>query len=181
MSPPRDAPPRRISIGRAILYGVLAFILWRTAGWVHYHFFMSDEDHIRIVLQGAVDGANDRSPREVTRILSMDFKGPHGLNRDEVHQACMHLLMQQYRVVKFELSPQPIPVQLDAADKKKAAATFKVSGKGKQSEGSDWEDIGRLVGSHLNEAENPTLKASFKKTDEGWMIYAVEVVPQEKH
>lgn len=141
---------------------------------------MGEEDRIRLVLQGAVDGANDRSPRDVTRILSMDFKGPHGFSRDEVHNACINLLLQQYRVVKFELAPLPIPVEIDPADNKKATATFRVFGKGKADEGSDWEDIGKQVGRYFNESSGAMLKASFKKTDDGWRMYTVDVVPVDK-
>lgn len=180
MAPPREAPPGRVNFGRAILMGVLAFVLWKTTGWVYWRFIESEEDHIRETLQSAVDGANERSPRGVTRILSMDFRGPHDFTRDAVHNACISLLMQQYRVVKFELSPNPIPVQLDAADPKKAIATFKVSGKGKSSEDGEWEDIGRLVGRYFSDDGGATLKASFKKTDEGWQMYTIELLQTGK-
>jgi hypothetical protein len=172
MSPPRDEP-RRFSLGRAILFGVLAWLVWMLMGWVYNAFFMSEEDHIRQVLQGAVDGANDRSPRHVTRIMTQNFKA-HGYGKDEVHQACVVLLMQHYRAVKFELIPQPVPVQLDPANRKRATAVFHISGMGKPDEAGEWQDVNLEIGRYLGE-KPVDLKAVFVKTDEGWMMESIDL------
>ena len=78
------------------------------------------------------------------------------------------------------LSPIPIPVELDPADKHKATATFKVSGKGKSDENGEWQDIGREMGRYFNDDGNAALKASFKKTDEGWQMYTIELLQTGK-
>ncbi len=173
MATARETPPGRFSFGRALILGVLAFVLWRAGGWVYNRFFTSEEDHIRQVLQGAVDGANERSPRAVTRIMTPDFKA-HGYGKDEVHEACVVLLMQHYRAVKFELIPMPVPVQLDPADNKRASATFQIMGMGKASENAEWEDINREIGQYLGE-KPVKLKATFVKTDDGWMMDSVDL------
>lgn len=172
MSRPRGESSR-FSLGRALMLGVLAWILWLLMGWIYSHFFMSEEDRIRQVLQGAVDGANDRSPRLVTRIMTPNFKA-HGYGKDEVHQACVVLLMQHYRVVKFELVPMPVPVQLDPANKKRATVVFHIAGEGKTDEGAEWEDVNKEIGRYLGE-KPVDLKAVFVKTDDGWMMESIDL------
>jgi len=172
MSPPPDAP-RRFSLSRAIMFGVMAWLVWMMCGWIYHAFFMSEEDRIREVLQSAVDGANERSPRHVTRIMTPKFHA-HGFGKDEVHEACVVLLWQRYRVVRFELVPMPVPVVLDPADKKRATAVFHIKGEGKVEESSPWEDINLEIGRHLGEMP-VNLKAVFVKTDDGWMMDSVDL------
>ena len=172
MSPPPNAPPR-FSLGRAIKLGIAAWLLWMLCGWAYKSFFMSEEDRIREVLQGAVTGANERSPRLVTRIMTPNFRA-HGHSKDEVHEACIVLLMQRYRVVHFELEPMPVPVELDPSNKKRATAVFHISGRGKFEENSEWEDVNAEIGRHMGE-KPVNLKAIFVKTDDGWMMEWIDL------
>ena len=172
MSPPPNAP-RRFSLGRAIMFGVAAWVVWMICGWVYHSFFMSEEDHIREVLQSAVDGANERSPRYVTRIMTPNFHA-HGHGKDEVHEACIVLLRQQYTVVKFDIVPTPVQVELDPTDKKRATVVFHINGQGKFDENGNWEDINEVIGRYLGE-KPANLKAVFVKTNEGWMMDSIDL------
>ncbi|HYG76538.1 MAG TPA: hypothetical protein VEK08_16155 [Planctomycetota bacterium] len=165
----RNAPqPARLNLRRAILAGILGFIVWK-GGWALMDaWFKTEEDRVRDLLQGGIDGARERSPREVSRILSDDFKGPEGWTKEEIHKILVHLLMQEFRVVDVSLSPQPVPVQLDAADKNKATAQFRMRARGKSDSLGDWIEIG-------DRYSNALLHVSFKKTENGWRVYAVRL------
>mgnify|MGYP000027915190 CR=1 FL=1 len=173
-SNPRHAAPVRLSLRRAILGGLVGFLLWKGGAVIYDAYFKTEEDHVRDVLQSGVDGATERSPRQVSRVLSDDFKGPQGLNKSEIHQGLVQLLMQEFKAVEVRLEPQPVPVQLDPADKTKASATFKMHAKGKTADGGEWVGIAE----HYDGSKNVSLKATFRKTDEGWRVTSVTVADE---
>ncbi len=165
VSTPRDW--RRIIL--VVLAGTL--ILYFGGSWMYRTFIMSDEDKIRAAIAGAAQGAVDRSPSDVSVILSKDFRLSPLVDKDAVHRALVYILMQQFTGgVSVTLSPDPIPVKLDPKNKGLAYATFRAEVKGKTHPDSDWEPIhNRQGGTEYN--------ATFKNTKDGWKMITVVIKP----
>lgn len=165
--------PGRINILTVLIAAVLLFAL----GWFVYdRFLKTEEDRIRDLLGNAAQAARDRSPSGVSAILNDDFRGPEGLDKDMVHGYAVAVLMQQYRKVEVTLLPEPIPVVIDSTEKKNATAQFRVTMRGKADENSSWDELPRR---HAKEG-GIALKASFKKTDQGWRMNAIELAEDGK-
>ena len=154
-----------------VLVIVALLFVWLVGWWVYDRFLKSDETRIRQLIASAADGARRRAPSAVTAILSEDFRGPEGVTRDIVHAYAVNVLMQHYRFVQVQVSPDVIPVQIDAADKTRATAVFKVQAQGRVEETTPWEDIARAYCA----PEADALKAYFKRTDDGWKMTACEL------
>jgi hypothetical protein len=170
-----DPPTRRINI-RVIFVGIVGLLLlWWLCGFIYDHFIESDEDHIRDVLHAAAQGARERRPVDVSAALTEDFVGPNRVTKDIVHEAMVHLLIVQYRAIQVDISPEPIPVTIDPADKKKATALMRAIVRGKVAEQAPWENVAE------NHGANDTSKFKFllRKTDRGWRVYQVDVVKEQ--
>ncbi|MCW8133047.1 MAG: hypothetical protein KIS92_22050 [Planctomycetota bacterium] len=164
----KAASPRHLI--RTAFLGLLAlFVLYLLGSWIYVAFIEGPEDKIRKALAASAQGARDRNPAEVTRVLSEDFKGPGGIDKTMVHQAMMHLLITTYRRVDVALGPDPIPVTLDPNDAKKATAVFRVRVRGKITEESEWQEI------RAPEAQGAQFHCTFKLTENGWKMDGLSI------
>lgn len=169
----RDDTPSRFN-RRQLAFGALVLLAVAYYGgrWAYNRFLKSEEDHIRDLLQAAAQGARERSPSDVSAILSEDFSAPGGVNKERARQGLVFILMQQYRVVEVSLHPDPIPVAIDPADSRTASAVFRPKVRGKLEMELPFEDVmGQWRG-----ASDMEFKATFKKTDKGWRMSRIEFV-----
>lgn len=178
MTGPMSAPPANsFSPGRVnwlLLLFVAAAVL--VAGWwVYDRFLKSDLTRIRQLVEGAAAQAEARNPSGVTAILSEDFKGPEHSDKDLAHQFALQVLMFHYKRVDVTLTPLPLPVEIDAKDPTRATLEFSAQVMGKVADESEWEDILRRYPVEQAHA----FKAYFKKTDKGWRMNLLEIIPEK--
>jgi hypothetical protein len=153
---------------------LLLAVLYLGLGWIYETFIKSDVDKIRTELRNAVQGARDRSAGDVTRILAPDFKGPQGTDKDLTHSICAQIFWN-HRKIDAEIKPEPVAVEIDSANPKKATARFQIRVRGKVEEGYDWQEIAP----EYTDASNVWLLTEFKKTNDGWRIIRVQVEGRE--
>jgi hypothetical protein len=156
---------------RAFLLGMILFAAVPYGVWYVYdRFIKSDEDHIRELLLGAAEGAKERVARKVTEILAPDFRGPQNVDADDLHRFLVYVFLQQYKFIDASVSPDPLPVEIDPADKNKATAVFRVRAVGRNSEGDEWVPISRKY----TEESSTELMATFVRLRDGWRMSKVE-------
>jgi len=149
---------------RIVLLGVAGTaILYLGGEWLYRTFIQSDEDKIRAVLAASAAAARNNNPSGVTAILDESFRMPPGLDKDMVHRIMVRLLMVEFREIAVEISPRPVPVQIDAKDHKRARATFRARVRGRRGADAPWEEINARAG-------GSAFAATFRKTDEGWKM-----------
>lgn len=162
-----DASPLR----KILLCAAAAFVLYLLGWWLYVAFIQSDADKIRAALAEAAQAARERRPSGVSAILSEDFhfKSPlRDLGKKDADDALFAVLMNMYRHIEISMSPQPIPVELDAKDPKRAKAKFRARVQGKASDEAPWEELNPRAG-------GTAFDATFKKTDQGWKIVELEL------
>jgi hypothetical protein len=174
----RAPPASRFSPGRVnlLLLLFIAAALIVAGWWVYDRFLKSDVTRIRQLVEGAADKAKERNPAGVTAILSEDFRGPENSDKDLVHKFAIQVLMYEFTRIDVTLSPIPLPVEIDAKDPERATLAFSARVMGKIGDEAEWEDILRKYPVEQAHA----FKAYFKKTDKGWRMNMLEIMPETK-
>ncbi|MBI3828042.1 MAG: hypothetical protein HY291_00905 [Planctomycetes bacterium] len=154
---------------RLVLLGIVAaLLLFLLGAWVYHAFLESPEDKIRVALNAAAQGARDRNPSHVTEILSEDFQGLR-VNKQQVHDALILVLMSLNQRIDVAMAPEPIPVTIDPQDPNKAEAVFRVRVRGKATPESNWLEI------KPPNTDSTQFHCRFKLTEKGWKMYGLSI------